>query len=148
MIGIRPVPGWFLKEVRLDGNDVIDTAVEFAPGKDIRDVDIVLTQTATAVTGAVFDARGRVATDYVVVLFSDDRDRWVPRSRFIAAGRPDQESHFKITGLPPGRYLAAAVEYLEPGEERDPEVLTRLQGGAQRLTLGQGQSQTLSLRLR
>ena len=44
--------------------------------------------------------------------------------------------------------LAAAVEYLEPGEERDPEVLNRLQVGAERLTLTEGQSQALTVRLR
>jgi hypothetical protein len=144
---VRPPPGWFLKEVKLDGRDVIDTPVTFAAGKDVTGVEMLLTQAATTVTGGVVDGRGAAAGDYVVVLFADDRDRWTPRSRFIAAGRPDQENRFKITGLPPGRYLAAAVEYLEPGAERDPEVLERLQAGATPLTLMEAQSQTLTLRL-
>ena len=46
-----------------------------------------------------------------------------------------------------GRYLATAVEYLAVGEERDPELLDRLQRSATRATLGEGESKTLSLTL-
>ena len=36
---------------------------------------------------------------------------------------------FRIAGLPDGKHLAAAVEHLEPGTERDPELLGRLLEG-------------------
>ena len=53
----------------------------------------------------------------------------------IGAGRPDQQGRFTIAGLPPGDYLAAAVEYLEAGAERDPDLLAKLLEKATSLTL-------------
>jgi hypothetical protein len=94
---------------------------------------VVLTQKRTDISGTVIDAANRPIGDYVAVLFPEDRALWTGASRFIAAGRPDQKGMFRILGLPPGRYRAAAVEYVEPGEERDPQLLSRLMNDAQRL---------------
>lgn len=66
--------------------------------------------------------------------------------RGLAAGRPDQRSEFKIVGLPAGRYLAAAVDYLPPGDEHDPDLLNRLEAIATRLTLVDGETATVSLK--
>ena len=77
-------------------------------------------------------------SDYVAVVFAEERERWRPQSRFIAAGNPNQGGRFTITGSPPGRYLAAAVPFLERGEEQDPDVLARLETSAMSRTLGEG----------
>jgi hypothetical protein len=88
-----------------------------------------------------------VALDATVIVFADDSGKWGPRSRFIESARPDQQGRFKIQGLPPGRYLAIAVGYLEPGEERDPDLLKAwLQSGTP-FTLSEGQTHALDLRL-
>jgi hypothetical protein len=139
--------GWFLKAVMLDGKDATDTALDFDTQKEIKGAQIVLTQKRTEVTGAVMDSRNAAVGEYVAVIFPEDREQWTAQSRFIATGRPDQQGRFKILGLPPGRYLATAVEYLAVGEERDPELLDRLQRSATRATLGEGESKTLSLTL-
>ena len=78
---------------------------------------------ATTVSGAVLDDRGGVALDGTVIVFADDPGKWGPQSRFIGSARPDQQGRFSIRGLPPGRYVAIAVGYLQPGEERDPDAL-------------------------
>ena len=94
----------------------------------------------------MLDARQAPAADYAVVVFPEDRDLWTAYSRHIAAGRADLSGRFKVTGLPPGRYLAAAIDALEVGEERDPQFLRRLaESRAERLTLTEGESKTLHL---
>ena len=40
-----------------------------------------------------------------------------------------------MRGLPPGRYLAVAVQYLERGDSEDPEVLASLRDHASRFTI-------------
>lgn len=136
---------WHLKSVALDGVDVTDLPIDFDNG-DVDGIEIVLTQRTTAIAGTVADARGRVVTDVTVVVFADNRERWTAESRFIASARPDQEGRFTIEGLPPGRYRAIAVDPLEMGEERDPDLLSGWYEEATVLTLGEGESRTLPLR--
>jgi hypothetical protein len=62
------------------------------------------------------------------------------------SARPNQ-GVFKINGLPPGRYLAAAIDYLEAGAARDPAVLERLRSAAVPVTLGEGESTTIALKV-
>jgi hypothetical protein len=137
--------GWYLKTVLLDGKDVTDTPIEFRSDRSLGPFQIVLTQKRTTVTGVAVDAKSGPSTDFVTVVFAEDRQRWTPRTRFIAAGRSDQQGRFTIRDLPPGRYLAAAVDYLETGEETDAGLLTRLADRATHVELGEGASQTVNL---
>ena len=49
---------------------------------------------------------------------------------------------FKFTTLPPGAYLAIAVEYVAQGEWIDPEWLERAARKATRFTLDEGAAKT------
>jgi hypothetical protein len=95
---------------------------------------------STTVSGGVSDDRGAVVLDATVVVFADDPGKWGPHSRFIASARPDQQNRFSIRALPPGRYVAIAVGYLEPGEERDPDLLEAWRQGATTFTLSEGET--------
>ena len=106
-----------------------------------------MTERLTTVSGGVSDDRGGVALDATVIAFADDPEKWGPHSRFIEIGRPDQQGRFTIRGLPPGRYLAIAVGYLEPGEERDPDLLESWRQGGTTFTLLEGETHRLDLRL-
>ena len=81
------------------------------------------------------------------MVFPEDEAQWTPFSRFFAVGRPDQEGRFKLTGLPPGRYLAAALGYLEPGGERNPETLELLRLSATSFSLSEGESRSVNLKV-
>ena len=143
----RQSNGWYLKSVVVDGRDVTDTPLDFEGNREIKDVQVVLTQKQTELSGGATDDQSAVVNDYAAVVFAEDRAQWTPLGRSIAAGRPDQQGRFKIVGLPPGRYLAAAVDYLPTGSERDPELLARLVEQAARFTLAEGETRTLNLRL-
>jgi hypothetical protein len=132
--------------VTLDGKDVTDTPIDFDRTPEISGFEIVMTQKRAEVAGDVSDATGPVS-DYVAVVFPQNRQQWAPQSRYIATGRPDQKGQFQVRGLPPGAYLVSAVEYLEPGEERDPEVLRRLADAATAVTVADGEAKRVSLRL-
>jgi hypothetical protein len=138
--------GWFLKAVRLEGRDVTDTLLDFETyhGKA---VEVLVTQTATDISGRVTDASGRAVTNYVAVAFADDPQRWTPLSRHIASVRSDQQGRFSVRGLPPGRYRVAAVDYLPSGLERDPKILERLRGSALAVTLSEGATHNVTVTL-
>lgn len=144
---IRPGAGtWHVKSVHLNGQDITDTPIDFRNG-DVNGIEIVLTDRTTVVSGGVTDDRGATVVDAAVVLFAADRDKWSPRTRYIMSARPNQRGRFTIEALPPGRYLAIAVDYLEPGDEQNPERLEQWRSAATGLTLGDGETRTLNLQL-
>jgi Carboxypeptidase regulatory-like domain len=136
---------WQMKRVRREGVDVTDTPLDFAT--DVDGLEIELTQRLTTVSGGVADDRGGVVLDATVIAFADDPGKWGPHSRFIESARPDQQGRFTIRGLPPGRYVAVAVEYVEPGDERDPDVLEAWRERGTPFTLSEGETHVLDLRL-
>jgi hypothetical protein len=136
---------WQMKRVRREGVDVTDTPLDFAA--DVDGLEIELSQQLTTVSGGVSDDRGGVALDATVIVFADDPGKWGPHSRFIESARPDQQGRFKIQGLPPGQYVAIAVGYLQPGEERDPDLLEAWRKGATPFTLSEGETHAIDLKL-
>ncbi len=141
-------PGWVLKSVAIDGQDVTDTGFEFKPGAAISGVDVVVTSKTTEVSGTATTSNGQPVTDFTLVLFADDPAKWtLPQTRHVTAARPDQEGRVRVRNLPAGDYYAIAVEYLAQGEWGDPEVLERLKGRATRVTLSEGESKALVLKI-
>ena len=139
--------GWFLKSVTHRGVDITDTGYAFKPGERVSGIQILLTRRATTLTGAVVGDGGERIGDYSVVAFSSDRNKWGYLTRFVRSARPDQEGRFTIRGLPPDDYLVVAVEYLESGQEFDPDQLRGWEPIATKVALGEGGTQSVSLKL-
>src|SRR6185436_7505239 len=140
--------GWMLKSVRVNGNDITDSGVDFKSGESITGIEVTLTSKLTEVNGTVKDASQQVK-DYTVVVFADEPQKWtLPNSRYITGSRPDQEGRFQIKNLPAGGYLAIAVDYLAQGEWNDPDVLERLKARATSFSVKEGETKTLNLTLR
>ncbi len=139
--------GWSLKAVRLNGTDITDTGIDIRPTQPVTGLEVVLTNRMTEVSGGV-KAGTEPATDYTVVIFSEDPQKWIaPLPRHIASARPNQAGRFQVKGLPAGDYFAIAVEYIPQGEWNDPEVLERLRARATRFSLDEGEVKTIELGL-
>ena len=139
--------GYMVKSVLLDGRDFTDKPLDIKGADDVSDLQVVITRQVTEVTGAPVDGKGHPVVDYGIVVFEDDATRWKYPSRFVATARPDQQGRFKITNLPPGRYLAVALEYVEAGQEQDTEYLESLRPLATPFTLSWGDAKMLDLKL-
>ena len=139
--------GWLLKAVTLNGHDITDSGLEIKGSDAINNLEVVLTARSTEVNGTV-KAGNDPATDYTVVIFSEDAEKWVvPQTRHIHSTRPNQDGRFQLKNLPTGAYYAVALEYIAQGDWFDPEVLERLRAKATRFTLQEGVPETLDLRL-
>ena len=139
--------GWVLQAVYLDGRDVIDTPLDFGGVGHVEGVRLIFSDRVSELSGVVHDRRGEPLTDFTVIAFPPNEERWQPASRFIRASRPDQNGSYQITGLPAGDYLLAAVDVVEQGEWYDPRFLDPLRAGAVRLRLGAGEAKALDLTL-
>lgn len=140
--------GWTTKSIKLNGQDITDTGVEFKGSEAVTGLEVVLTSKSTQVDGTVRDASGNSVKDYTVVMFSDDPQKWtVPQGRYISGVRPDTDGRFQVKNLPPGSYYAVAVDYIAQGEWGDPELLEKLKDKATRVTLDEGEVKTLDLKI-
>jgi Carboxypeptidase regulatory-like domain len=148
VIRVTAPQGWTLKAVLLNSQDITDVPLDVPPGQHVTGVKVVLTQTASTVTGTVTDARKQPVLDATVVLFPVDPALRGYLSRFIRSARPNQQGTFSITATPPGEYLAVAVQALEDGQAADPEFLASVESLAARVTVEEGESKTVNLELR
>jgi carboxypeptidase family protein len=140
--------GWMLMSVRVNGNDITDSGMDFKSGESTNGIEVTLTSKLTEVNGTVKDSSQQVK-DYTVVVFADEPQKWtLPNSRYITGSRPDQEGRFQIKNLPAGGYLAIAVDYLAQGEWNDPDILERLKVQATGFSIKEGETKTLNLTLK
>ena len=100
-------------------------------------------------TGLARDAEGRAVASSVVAMFPTDKTLWrLPgmQSRRMVTTAPDRGGRFTFKGLPAGDYFVVAADW--PSQDlSDANVLLALIQHAQRLTLSEGESRTLDLRV-
>jgi hypothetical protein len=147
---LRAPSEWALKEILINGIDVTDRPLPFGrTDQSLSEVEVVLTDRVNEVTGRITDEAMKPVPDSVVVVFSTDRDRWYPVSRFVRKALAGPDGTFSLIGLPFGSYYAVAVRNVPAeGDEawQDPQFLTSLIPRTSAVTLGDA-SRLLNLRL-
>jgi len=149
---VRRAPAeWTLKEIRIHGTDVTDRPLMFGTtDQSLAEVEVVLTDRITQVSGSIVDDHTKPAPGALLIVFPTDRDRWYPASRFLRRTIVNFDGTFRLAGLPAGSYYAAAVAKLPPdGDEAwlEPAYLESLVPRATDFSLGEGQKQSLTLKL-
>src|SRR5206468_3535013 len=148
---VRTPAEWTLQDVRVNGVSVIDRPLPFGRrDQSLQDVEIVLSDRVSELTGAVTADRGTPVPGASVIAFSVDRDRWYMGSRFLRMATAGERGVFSVKGLPFGSYYVAAVDRLQDEGDnawQDPDFLARLARSATTVTVRDGQSQTLDLRI-
>ena len=136
-----------VKSIVVGSADVTDGTLELRGTEQLTNARIVLTDRVSEVNGTA-TVRNQDARGYSVLVFAEDPALWTFPTRYIRMTRADAQGRFTLRGLPGGDpYLIAAVDYVEDGEWQDPEFLERLRESASRLTLRDGETKTVSLRL-
>jgi len=121
--------------------------IEIKGGPALDGVKVVVTNRFPALTGRITDDRG-ADTEGIVLLFPADEARWLGMSDNIRHARTDQTGLFRLAAVPPGDYLAVALETMQPWQAADPEFLATLKDAAARVTVREGQPSQLTLKVR
>lgn len=148
---VPPVPGtqngWQVKAIRVNGTDVTDTGLE-VDARGAEGIEIELTNRRQQISGSVADGSGDRVKDYVVLVFGQDRALWtVPFNRYLARAQPGDDGVFKVGTLPPGDYYAIALDGADISAWQAPDFLEGLIRQASTISLGQGETRTLDLKL-
>jgi len=136
---------WHVKAVRLGGADITDAGYKVAG--DIDGLEVVMTDRATNVSGTVTDTLHQPVIDYTVVFLPSEDKIGISQARFVHTARPDQQGRYQIKALPPGQYVAAAVESLSRDGHYDPAFQKRVRSVAKPFTVREGQQLVLDLQL-
>ena len=139
--------GWMVKAVLHDGRDIADTLIDMKSGEELSGIQVIVTNKVTTISGQLTDDKGAPITDGTVIVFADDSEKWSEDSRFVRSARPDQQGQYQIKGLPPGEYLAVAMDYVQEGMWNDPEYLDSVRRYAQKFMLTDGALQAVALKL-
>jgi hypothetical protein len=139
--------GWRLKAILQDGRDVTDTVFEMRTGEVLSGIQVIVSDRVNRLSGEITNDNGVALPDGTLLVFADDPAKWTQDSRFVRAARPDQQGRYEIRGLPAGSYLAVALDYIEDGMWNDPEFLQSLRDLAERVTIAEVGTHSLSLKL-
>jgi hypothetical protein len=142
-----PAPNLMVKSVTRDGRDITNDALDLEGTDAVSGVVVTVTDRVTAVAGRVLDLDDRLLRSYVVVVLPAESPGATGVPRRMHVSRPDADGRFEIRRMRPGRYLAAAVEWIEQGGEYAPALQERLRRQAREFTVGEGETLTLDLRL-
>ena len=138
--------GWTVKSVEIGGRDAVDNVIDVKGGPAIDGVKVVVTNKFPTLSGRITDDKG-ADTEGIVVLFPADETRWLGIGDNVRHARTDQTGLFRLSTVPPGDYLAVALETLQPWQAADPEFLATLKDAASRVTVREGQPSQLTLAL-
>ena len=141
-------PAWLIKRIEHDGRELTDAHVPIGHGDTLSGVRILLTDKVTGLSGTIRDARQQPTFAGTVVVFSADPSKWVEGGRCVKSARPDRQGRYQVRGLPPGEYLAIALDYVEDGIWNDPEYLEGIRTRAVRFTLTEAELKSLDLELK
>src|SRR5579864_3408394 len=142
-----PVRGWTVESATTGDHDIVDDPI------DVRSniVDLVLTLTDRAlgtIAGSAVDGAGQPATDASVIVFpanAGQRRDTGAAARRLRAIRTQITGAFAIANLPPGDYLALALNADPPAGWQSPQRLEAWEKVATRVTVALGEVQRLNL---
>jgi hypothetical protein len=142
------LPGWFIKSAMVNGVDALDQPFELN-AENIGNVVITVTDRQTAVSGTVTGGGG-AGVEGTVIIFPAAYREWIARGmpqRVLRNVRAQPSGAFSLMGLPPRDYLMVAVTDADIPDLQNPTVYDALARAATSVTLIEGDTRSVSLKL-
>lgn len=148
-VGGRAVPNWFVKSATVNGRDALYEAFELE-GRDLSDVVVTLTDKRTTLSGTVQASSTAAGAAAAVVIFPAAWREWIAggmSQQLVRITRTPPTGVFSITGMPPREYLIVAVETNDTPDLQDPAAFEALARLATTVTMGDGETRTMTLKV-
>jgi hypothetical protein len=136
---------WRIANARFGGLNLAETPFDVDHNQRISGLEVVVSDTAGAITGTVATSPSAARESVLAVAFpADEARRRVPRL-FTRSVRPAADGSYTITDLAPGDYLLVAVLDLTERHAEDMALLERLVPIAERVAVREAQLATVRL---
>ena len=99
---------YITKSVNLEGRDVVDSGFSVLPETSL---DVVISAKGASIAGTVVDVKGQPVANATVVDVPSEEHRM--RSDLYQRDTTDENGHFNLRGLNPGKYTVLAFEELQ-----------------------------------
>jgi len=133
---LLPTNRFYVKAIRLNGQDVADQLVNFANGAQFNDVEVVLSFDGAHVTGVLQGGAGGNSWDSAaVILFPMNQELWRTSPRLIKVAYPTPARRFTASGIMPGEYGIVALNGVALANGIDSALLAEILPLAKRVEL-------------
>jgi len=140
-------PGWWLRSAMIGTQDMLDVPLVISATGNLPAMVLTFSDRHTALSGTLQTPAGQPAPAYFIVVYPADRTLWRPQARRIQSARAGTDGKWIVKDLPPGEYLVAALQDLDPLDLLDPAFFDQLLAASAKLTLGDGEQKTFDLRI-
>ena len=138
--------GWWIRSITRRGQSLTHRLLEATDAQD--DIVVSYTDRPSRVSGLVRTPRGTPAgMALVVALPEPDAGTGAPGMSGERTTRASQTGAYELAHLPPGNYVISAVDDSTSHFQLDPATLSRLSRAGIRVTIGDGLSRVLDLKL-
>jgi len=107
---------WVVKSIHYRGKDITDLQLDVAEREQFHDVQIVITDRASEVSGVVQNARKLPVPHTGVLVCAKAPVFWMRTNRRLRITVTDQEGRWRVAGLPPGEYFAVASPLVDESD--------------------------------
>jgi hypothetical protein len=139
--------GWGVKSATVAGVDFTDAPLTVAPGQNLGDASIVLTNKLASLSGKLVDGAGK-GLAYTLIIFSTDRTLWSLRSRRTQQMRAKDTGEYAFSGLAAGDYYFVALSDPQAVDLTDSDSFEALAAAASKVTLAEGEKKLLSFTIK
>ena len=144
--GVYGLPdGYYVKSFRLGDLDATNGPLDISQGIPGGAFKIVVSPNGAQIEGDVHDEKDRPATGVRVVLVPDSDHR--AQTSLFSMAATDQNGHFKIKGITPGKYKLFAWESIESGQYEDPDFLKSVESSGTPVEFEESAHATQALKL-
>lgn len=136
---------WRIAKAQFEGTDLAEKPFEVDQNQRVRDLEVVVTDTAGGINGSIALPPGASTSGVIAIAFPADPARRRLPLRFVKTGRPNADGAYQLIDLAPGEYLLAAILDLADHEAHDEALLERLAPTAARVTVREAQFASAAL---
>ena len=133
----------YVKQISVGNEEAVDERVDFSAGADGKQITVVVSANGGHIEGNAQDDKQQPAPHATVVLVPDRTDA----TQRYKTGSTDQNGHYVLRGIAPGKYKLYALDHIDPGAYADPAYMETFQGKATSLEITEGAKVTQDLAL-
>ena len=143
-ISVYPIPGdAYVKQIVAGEKELADGRVDFSGGVDAREIKVVVSMNGAHLEGSVLDSKQQPSPRATVILVPDRTDA----AQRYKSGTTDQNGHYVLRGLTPGKYKLYALDQIDAGAFYDPDYMAAFESKAETLEVSEGSKLTQDLQL-